>query len=56
VGLAREENVALQPGLEFGEQSRGYYRSLNFYSKEVYDEVYDRIERFIKRHKKEYQA
>jgi aspartate/methionine/tyrosine aminotransferase len=52
VQLAEEENVALYGGIQYGPHGKGHYRSIGFYPTEEYEEVYDRIERFIKRHTK----
>jgi aspartate/methionine/tyrosine aminotransferase len=52
IQLAREENIAFQHGLEFGERARGYFRTQNFWPEETYEEIFDGLEKFIKRHKK----
>ena len=50
--LLEEEKVAVVPGNAFGESGEGFIRCSYAYSVEQITEALARIERFVKRHKK----
>jgi aspartate/methionine/tyrosine aminotransferase len=52
LALLKEEKVAFYTGSGFGQGGYGHFRTLFLHNLEVLEEVYNRLDRFMKKHKK----
>jgi aspartate/methionine/tyrosine aminotransferase len=49
IQMAKEENVLLLPARQYGDQALNHFRTINYMPKEFYEELFNRVESFIKR-------